>query len=140
MCHMNKNMSSIKHNNSRVAKNTLLLYARMIFILAVNLYTARVVLSVLGVDDYGIYNVVAGFVLMFGFLNTAMATASSRYIAYEQGVGHLKKQKKIYSTTVMIHFAIAIIIVILAESLGTWYVNTKMVFPIERSLAANFIF
>ncbi len=133
-------MSSIKYNNSRVARNTLLLYARMIFILAVNLYTARVVLSVLGVDDYGIYNVVAGFVLMFGFLNTAMATASSRYIAYEQGVGDLERQKKIYSTTVIIHLAIAVILVLFAESLGAWYVNHKMVFPVERSLAANFVF
>lgn len=133
-------MLSTKTSNSRVAKNTLLLYARMIFNLAVNLYTARVILSVLGVEDYGIYNVVAGFVLMFGFLNTAMATASSRYIAYEQGAGEEARQKKIYSTTVMIHFAIAIIIVLFAESIGTWYVNNKMVFPDERSLAANFIF
>lgn len=135
-----ENMSSVKSNNSRVAKNTLLLYARMLFLLAVNLYTSRAILAVLGVDDYGIYNVVAGFVMMFGFLNTAMATASARYIAFEQGTGDLERQNKIYSTSVMIHFAIAIIIVLFAESIGTWYVNNKMVFPEERTLAANFVF
>lgn len=127
-------------SNSKVAKNTIVLYARMFFILAVNLYTSRVILSVLGVDVYGIYNVVAGFVLMFGFLNTAMATASARYIAFEQGRGDIERQKKIYSTTVMIHLAIAILIVLLAETIGVWYVNHKMVFPSEKSLAVNFVF
>ena len=134
-------MSSVKtNNNSRVAKNTIVLYARMIFILAVNLYASRVILDVLGIDDYGIYNVVAGFVMMFGFLNTAMATASSRYIAYEQGTGNIERQKEIYSTTVMIHFTIALIIVLLSETIGIWYVNHKMVYPVERTIAANFVF
>lgn len=133
-------MSSDLSGNKRVAKNTIVLYARMVFILAVNLYTSRVILDVLGIEDYGIYNVVAGFVMMFGFLNSAMATASSRYIAYEQGTGNVERQKIVYSTTVMIHLSLAIIIVLLAEIFGVWYINNYMVYPVERTFAANFIF
>ena len=128
------------NSNKRILKNSIVLYARMLFILAVNLYASRIVLSVLGVNDYGVYNVVAGFVMMFGFLNSAMSTASSRYITYEQGRGSFQRQVQVFSSTVIIHVVLAFVVVILVEASGGWYITHKMVIPVNRLIASRYVF
>ena len=132
-------MSSLS-NTRRIAKNTLMLYFRQILIMAVSLYTVRVVLNVLGSEDYGIYNVVAGVVTMFGFLSGAMATASQRYFSYDLGKGDTEHLKTTFSVTFLIYVLLALVIVVLAETLGLWFVNNKLVIPAERMAAANWIF
>lgn len=127
-------------NTKRIAKNTLMLYFRQILIMAVSLYTVRVVLNVLGAEDYGIYNVVAGVVTMFGFLSGAMATASQRYFSYDLGKGDDEHLKTTFSVTFQIYVLLAFVIVLLAETLGVWFVNHKLVIPAERIIAANWIF
>lgn len=127
-------------NNKRVAKNTLFLYFRMILIMLVTLYTSRVVLAELGISDYGIYNVVGGVVMMFAFLNNSMATATQRYLTYELGKGDSEKIRKVFATALNIHIIIAIIIVLLAETVGLWFLNYKMNIPANRMVAANWVF
>lgn len=133
-------MSDFISSNKRIAKNTLILYLRMIFILCVGLYTSRIVLNTLGVEDYGIYNVVGGFVAFFSFLNGAMATATQRFITYELAQGNVERQITTFSTSVIIHFTIALLIVIAAETVGLWFVCTKLVIPEERFLAAIWVY
>ena len=127
-------------NNKRIAKNTILLYFRMLFIMAVQLYTSRVVLNTLGVEDYGIYNVVGGIVAMFGFLNAAMTTSTQRYITYELGKGNFERLKQVFITSVNIHVLISILVILLAESIGLWFLYEKMVIPVERFEAAMWVF
>lgn len=127
-------------NNKRIAKNTLLLYARMLVYMVITLYTSRVLLAFLGVEDYGIYNVVGGIVMMFGFLNTAMISASQRFISYEQGKGNTHSQNKIFSTSVVIHITIAIVILIISESLGLWWLYNKLVVDDTRFFAAQCVY
>ncbi len=127
-------------NNKRIAKNTLLLYIRMLFSMAVTLYTSRVVLNTLGVDDYGIYNVVGGVVAMFGFLNTAMSTSTQRYLTFELGKGDFLQLQKVFSVSLSIHFLIAIAILILGETVGLWFLYHKMVIPETRMEAARWVY
>lgn len=128
-------------NNSRVlAKNTLLLYFRQILIMAVSLYTARVVLAVLGAEDFGIYNVVAGVVTMFGFLGGAMASSSQRYFSYDLGKKDLKHLEITFSVTFQIYLLIALVVFLFVETAGLWFLNTKLVIPSNRLIAANWIF
>ena len=124
----------------RIARNTLMLYFRQILIMAVSLYTVRVVLNVLGAEDYGIYNVVAGVVTMFGFLSGAMATASQRYFSFDLGQGNTEHLKTTFSVTFQIYLLLALVIVLLAETVGLWFVNAKLVIPAERMTAANCIY
>ncbi len=133
-------MSDSISSNTRIAKNTLILYLRMILILCVGLYTSRIVLNTLGVEDYGIYNVVGGFVAFFSFLNGAMATATQRFITYELAQGNVERQINTFSTSVIIHFTIALLIVIAAETVGLWFVCNKLVIPEERFLAAIWVY
>lgn len=126
--------------NKRIAKNTIVLYLRMIFILCVGLYTSRVVLNTLGVSDYGIYNVVGGFVAFFSFLNGAMATATQRFITFELAQGDAERQTATFSTAAIIHVAIAFLIVIIAETVGLWFVCNKLVIPEERFVAAMWVY
>ena len=126
--------------NKRLAKNTVLLYLRMVIVIVVNLYASRVILANLGIDDYGIYNVVGGIVSMFVFLNTAMVASSQRFIAFEQGRSDADRQRKVYSTSVLIHLSIALIVVLLAETAGLWFLNHKMNIPQDRMLAANWVY
>lgn len=133
-------MSENLSNNKRIAKNTLLLYLRMFVIMATQLYTSRVVLSTLGVVDYGIYNVVGGVVAMFGFLNSAMATATQRFLTFELGKKNIDGQIKIFNTSIQIHLLLAIIIFVLAETVGLWFLNHKMVIPLDRIEAAQWVF
>ncbi len=124
----------------RIARNTLMLYFRQILIMAVSLYTVRVVLNVLGAEDYGIYNVVAGVVTMFGFLSGAMATASQRYFSFDLGKGNTEHLKTTFSVTFQIYLLLALVIVLLAETAGLWFVNSKLVILAERMTAANCIY
>ena len=122
--------------NKRIARNTLILYVRMIFLMLINLYTSRVVLSVLGIEDYGIYNVIGGFVAMFGFLNSAMAIGTQRYLTFELENGNIEYLRKVFITSVNIHFLIALLIFVLAETFGIWFLNNKMIIPEPRLTAA----
>ena len=130
----------MEKNTSRLAKNTLLLYFRQILIMAVALYTVRVVLNTLGAEDYGIYNVVAGVVTMFGFLSGAMASSSQRYFSFDLGKNDTEHLKTVFSVTFQIYILIAVLVVVVAETLGVWFVNTKLVIPAGRMTAANWIF
>lgn len=127
-------------NNKRIAKNTLLLYFRMLFTMAVSLYTSRVVLNTLGVEDFGIYNVVGGVVAMFGFLNSAMSSSTQRYITFELGKNDFEQLKKVFNTSVSIHAFISVVILILAETIGLWFLYNKMTIPIERMDAALWVY
>jgi O-antigen/teichoic acid export membrane protein len=106
----------------------------------VSLYTVRVVLNTLGVQDYGIYNVTAGIVTMFGFLSGAMATAGQRYFSFELGRGDYEQLKKVFSLSLIIYVLIAAVILILSETIGLWFVSNKLVIPIERKDAALWIY
>lgn len=127
-------------NNKRIAKNTLMLYFRMILTMLVSLYTSRVVLNTLGVEDFGIYNVVGGFVSMFGFLNSAMASATQRFLSFEIGKKDFEQLRNVFSMSVNIHFLIAFIILILAETVGLWFVNTQLTIPAGRMGAAQWVY
>ncbi len=133
-------MDTIQANNKRIAKNTLLLYIRMIFTMLVSLYTSRVVLNTLGVDDFGIYNVVGGFVIMFTFINNAMSSSTQRYLNFELGSGNFSKLQNIFSTSVNIHIIISAIIIILAETIGLWFLYNHMTIPQERFEAALWVY
>lgn len=97
-------------DNKRITKNTIVLYLRMLFILCVGLFTSRVVLNTLGIEDYGLYNVVGGFVAFFTFLNGAMSTATQRFITFELARGNLERQRTVFSMAIIIHWLLAIII------------------------------
>ena len=127
-------------NNKRIAKNTLLLYVRMLFGMLVSLYTSRVILQTLGVEDYGVYNVVGGVITMFTFLNSAMSSATSRYITFEIGKGNMEQLKKVFSTSLQIHAIIALLIVILGETVGLWFLMNELVIPEGRMDAAMWVY
>ena len=128
----------MEENNTtkRIAKNTLMLYFRQILIMIVSLYTVRVVLNTLGAEDYGIYNVVAGVVVLFSFVNNAMATSIQRFLNFNLGKEDTEKTQQTYSASLLIHIGIALIFVILAETIGLWFVNSKLNIPLERHSAA----
>lgn len=127
-------------NNKRIAKNTLLLYVRMLFTMAVSLFTSRVILNTLGVEDYGINNVVGGIVTMFSVLSGSLSASISRFITFELGKGNLQRLKTVFSTGVNIQLGMSLLVVILAEAVGIWFLNTKMNIPVERLNAANWVF
>ena len=127
-------------NTKRIAKNTLMLYFRQILIMLVSLYTVRVVLETLGAEDYGLYNVVAGIVTMFNFLSGGLATASQRYFSFELGRKDYEQLKKTFSVSFISYILITVIIVLLAESLGLWYVHTRLKINPERVFAARIIY
>lgn len=126
-------------NIKRIAKNTLLLYIRMLFGMLVSLYTSRVILNTLGVEDYGVYNVVGGVVAMFSIISNSLSVAVSRFLTFELGTGNRNKLQRIFSTSLIIHIALAIIILVAAESIGVWFLNTRMNIPADRMYAANWV-
>lgn len=127
-------------NNKRIVKNTLILYVRMLFTMVLTLYISRIILNSLGVEDFGIYNVVGGVVAMFSFLNSAMAVSTQRFLSFELGCQNWSQLKKVFSIAVIIHLLLGILIVILAETVGVWFLNNKMNIPAERIYAANVVF
>lgn len=133
-------MSNTSNNNTRIAKNTIFLYFRMILLMVVSLYTSRVVLATLGIEDYGIYNVVGGFIGMFAFLNGAMSGCTQRFITIALGKGDEQNLKRVFSTCVITHGMIAIAVFLLAESIGLWFVLEKLVIPESRMATAIIVY
>lgn len=133
-------MPSHSENTRRIAKNTLMLYVRMLFGMLVSLYTSRVVLEALGVEDFGIYNVVGGLVSMFSLISGSLSASVSRFLTFELGRGDSERLRRIFSTAVWIFVAISIVVMLLAESLGLWFLNTHMTIPANRMVAANWVF
>lgn len=127
-------------SNKRIAKNTIMLYIRMLLSMVVSLYTSRVVLNILGVEDYGIYGVVGGIVAMFSFLNSTMSGATSRFLTYEMGRGDFQRLKETFSSTLVIHIGIACAVLVLAETVGLWFLLHKLVIPVERMNAAFWVY
>ena len=126
--------------NSRIARNTIFLYIRMAFVMIVTLYTSRVILQVLGVTDFGIYNVVAGFVSMFSFLNTSLTASIQRFYNYENGKNGSEGFHKVFSTSFYIQLFLGIIILVLLETVGLYYLNNHLVIPEGRLQAARYVF
>lgn len=140
---------SEQSSNKRIAKNTIMLYIRMLLSIVVSLYTSRVVLQTLGVEDYGIYGVVGGVVSMFSFLNATMAGATSRFLSYEMGLAQKdsfntksenSRLNQTFSSALLIHVCIALVIFILAITIGLWFLNNKLVIPDGRMDAAYWVF
>lgn len=131
--------SQTTDNNKRIAKNTLLLYFRMLLMMFVTLFTSRVVLDKLGVTDYGIYNVVGGVVAMLGFLNSSMSNAVQRYLSFEIGKNNEAGVNRIFNVSLFAHVGIAVFVFVVMEIVGVWYLNTHMNIPAERMDAANWV-
>ncbi len=130
----------MNENSKRIAKNTLFLYFRMMFTMVVSLYTSRVVLNTLGVDDFGVYQTVGGIVALLSFVNNALTVGSSRFLTYELGTGNVQKLKDTFSTVLSVHILLSLIIAIVAETAGLWYVYNKLVVAPERFHAAIFAY
>lgn len=127
-------------SNKRIATNTIFLSIRMVVVLAITLFTTRVILRVLGVVDYGVYNVVCGFVSMFVFLNTSMSNGIQRFFNYEFGKHGEEGANTVFCTAIYIQAILAIIVVVIIEIIGLWYLHNKMVIPADRMVAAEWIF
>ena len=127
-------------NNKTIAKNTIMLYFRMMFSMLVGVFTSRVILQTLGVTDYGIYQTVGGIVAFMSFLNNALATGSSRFLTYELGRNDKNRLAQTFSTTLIIHIALALIIIVVAETIGQWFLYNKLIIPEDRFSAAVFCF
>lgn len=127
------------NGNKKIAKNTAILYVRMLIMMFISFYTARITLNALGVNDYGINNVVGGLVTMFSLLSGSLSSATSRFMTFGLGQGNSDNLKKIFSTTVNIHIVLAIVVVIAIESVGVWFLNHRMNIPTERLSAANWV-
>ena len=127
-------------NQKTVAKNTLMLYIRMGVMMVVSLYTSRVVLATLGVDDFGIYNVVGGVVVMFSFMNITLTVAIRRFLAYELGQENSGRIQKVFIASIIAVFLASLVIVVGLESIGLWFLNSKLNIPPDRMAAANFVF
>lgn len=127
-------------SGKKIAKNSFFLYIRMFITMGVALYTSRIVLNILGINDYGIYSVVGGVVSMFGFFNMAMSSATQRFLSFDIGKGNINKLKVTFSTSVIIHLIIAVVVLILAESIGLWFLNNKLNINPSRSQAALYVY
>lgn len=133
-------MTDTAGNNRRIAKNTLMLYFRMFITLIIGLYTSRVVLSTLGVEDYGIYNVVGGVVSMFSLVSGSISAAIGRFITFELGRGDMDKLKRVFSTSVNVQIMLAVIVIIAAEIAGLWFLDNEMKIPDGRMPEARWVF
>ena len=133
-------MSHNSVNNKRIAKNTIILYGRMFLMMVISLYTSRVILNALGVEDYGVNNVVAGFVSMFSIVTASLTTAISRFITIEIGKGDEKQLNKIFCTSINVQLMLICFLLILMETFGLWFLNNKLIIPDDRILAANWVY
>lgn len=122
-------------NNKRIAKNTMFLYFRMIVIMVIRLYSSRVLLDELGVDDYGLYNVIGGMVVMFSFINNAMTDSTQRFLTFELGKSNFKQLAVVFRTSIYIHCVVAVVLFCLLECFGCWFVYNKMNIPDGRTSA-----
>ena len=128
------------YKNKRLAKNTIYLYIRMLFAVCINLYTSRLVLEYLGVEDFGIYNVVGGIVTLMMFVNTSMRGATSRFITFSLGKNELQEVKNTISSSIQVHALISILLLIAGETIGLWFVNTELNIPETSMKAANWVY
>lgn len=133
-------MSENSVKSKRIAKNSFLLYVRMLLLTAISLYTSRIILNALGVIDYGIYNVVGGMVTMFSMISGSLSSAISRFLTIAIGKKEIGRLSVIFSTSVNIQFLLALLIIILMETIGLWFLEKKMVIPDERLTAAWWVF
>lgn len=133
-------MGEIVSNNKLIVKNASLLYVRMGIVMILNLYISRLVLKNLGVEDFGIYNVVGGVVAMFAYLNSALTAATQRYLNYEMGQMNDNSLNKVFCMSLNIHLVLAFIILVFLETLGLWFLNSHIVIPEDRIYAANWVF
>ena len=131
---------SITNNNQRIAKNSIFMTARMIAVMLITFYTSRIILEVLGVVDYGIYNVVAGFVSMFAFMSASLSAGIQRFYNFELGKSGNYGASQVFNLALIIQIAFAILLVIVIEPVGVWYLHNKMVLPLERMWAAKWVF
>lgn len=127
-------------NNKRIVKNTAILYFRMFLMMAVSLYTSRIVLQVLGETDYGIYNIIGGVVIFFSFINNAFLQATQRYLNFELGKNNNEGVSRIFSMSMNAYIILAIIFLFLSETIGLWFVNTQLNIPVDRMVAANWVY
>lgn len=133
-------MTNTAENNKRIAKNTMILYLRMLCTVGISFYTSRVILSNLGVSDFGLYNVIGGLVSMFYMITSSLSAAISRFLTYELGQKDLKNLRNTFSTSINIQLLISILIIILSETIGLWFINNKMNIVHDRIWAANWIY
>lgn len=133
-------MTSNSANNKRIVKNTLFLYLRMLVVMGVGLYTVRAILDLLGVVDYGIYNVVGGVVSMFSFLNGTLTTSSQRYFSIELAKGDMKRLNQWFCLNITTFSIFLLIFLVIAETVGLWFVNTQLTIPTKRMFAANVVY
>lgn len=133
-------MSDNISNNQRIAKNTIYLYLRTIVVMLVTLFTSRVILQSLGVEDYGIYNVVGGIITIFSFISSTLSTASQRYITFELGKGSEGNMSKLFSICLLLHLGLAFIVALIAEPIGLWFINNKLLIPTDRLVAAAWVY
>ena len=134
-------MTTTTDNNKRIAKNTMMLYIRMLLIMGVTLYTSRVVLNQLGVVDYGIYNVVGGIVVLFSFLTNTLQLASQRFFSYELGLGIERSNiLGVFRSALLLHYGVAICFFLICQTAGLWFLEDKLDIPEDRSNAALWIF
>lgn len=133
-------MTNSFENNKRIAKNAILLYFRMFLTLVVSFYTSRVVLEILGVEDFGIYNAVGGIVAVLGFINSAMTISTQRYLTFELGQSDVEALRQTFSSSLIIHGLLSIFILFLGETAGLWFLYEKMIIPAERIEAALWVY
>ena len=133
-------MTTTSENNKRIAKNTMFLYIRMAVIMLVQLYTSRVILQTLGVEDYGIYNIVGAVVVSLSFITGPLSSATQRFLSFELGKKNTGRIKDIFSMSLIVYAILSLLILILAETIGLWFLNNKMEIPPERLYAANWVF
>lgn len=126
-------------NTSRIAKNTVIMYVRMFVLMLIGLYTSRVILNILGVEDYGVYNVVGGLVTMFSIISSSLSSSVSRYLTFEIGRGNSSRLSEIFSSSVIVLAVLAVVIVLLLEVAGLWFLENKLVIPEGRMGAAQFV-
>ena len=128
------------NQNKRIVKNTLMLYFRMLLIMFVSLYTSRVTLKALGITDYGLYNVLAGSIVIFSFINNSLATATTRFITFHLDRKNLNDIREVFSTSIQIHLFISLIVILLSEVIGVWGINNILNIPTNRIFACNIVF
>lgn len=127
------------NNTQRIAKNTIILYLRMLLLMLIGLYTSRVILKTLGVADYGTYNLVGGVISMFSILTSSLSTAISRFITFELGKGQSDRLNRVFSTSVNVQLILGLVVVLFGETVGVWFLNTHLQIPAERMVAANWV-
>ncbi len=127
-------------DKSRIARNTFFLYLRTLISMSVSLYTSRIVLHALGVQDYGIYNVVGGFIAMFSLFNGSLSSCIQRYLTFELGKRNPERLSRLFAMSLNIHLIICIMIILAGESVGVWFLNCHMNFPPERLVSANWVY